>query len=64
VTDRDRPASVVNQHVAVTLTPQKWMTTAGTAHDSHTQALQAARPLGAVPLAAADAARPVSLPGV
>lgn len=64
VTERDRPAAVMSKQVSVGLARQGWVTTSGTTHDSHTQALQAARPLGAVPLAAADAARPVSLPGV
>ncbi|MGZ8736296.1 MAG: DUF6603 domain-containing protein [Nocardioides sp.] len=64
VAERDRPAAVASELVAVTASPSPWVTTSGTTHASHTQAFQEARHTNAVVLAAADAARPISIPGV
>ncbi|CAN5302715.1 MAG: hypothetical protein H0V13_07745 [Nocardioidaceae bacterium] len=63
VAERDRAAAVHSSQVAVDVAPSRWVTTGGGSHDSATQAMQAARLGGGVALAAADAARPVTLEG-
>lgn len=64
VAGRDLPAVAASTQVAVTVTPQPWVTTLGTTHESATQAMQEVRLHGSgVALPAADLARPVAVGG-